>query len=101
MAIQEEMKTQNDTIYDRLVIAPVEKKKRFVNQLRWFGHVQRRSLWVHHNSIIKRDSNRKRGCGSVWTLTCLCYRRLKRDSKRRLKSKKEDFKVQNICIENS
>lgn len=26
MAIQEEMKTQNDTIYDRLVIAPVEKK---------------------------------------------------------------------------
>jgi hypothetical protein len=53
----------NNTIRDRLGVAPIEEK--FVqHRLRWFGHVQRRpSEAPVHRGVLSQDNNAKRGRG--------------------------------------
>jgi hypothetical protein len=53
----------NDDIHERLGVAPVEKKL-VQHRLRWFRHVQRRSVEASiRNGVIRRISNKKRDRG--------------------------------------
>jgi hypothetical protein len=56
---------RNDDIRDRLGVASIEEKLvKYV--LRWFGHVQRRPPEAPVCSrILSRDSNEKRGRGTM------------------------------------
>ena len=56
-------RVRNDDIRDRLGVAPIEEKL-VQQQLRWFGHVQRRPPEAPVRSgILSHDSNVKRGRG--------------------------------------
>jgi hypothetical protein len=55
-------RVRNDDIRERLGVAPVEKLVQ--HRLRWFGHIQRRSMEAPVRSgIIRRSTNEKRGRG--------------------------------------
>jgi hypothetical protein len=56
-------RVRNDDIHKRLGVAPVEEKL-VQHRLRWFGHIQRRSVEAPFRSgVIRRSDNEKRGRG--------------------------------------
>ena len=56
-------RVRNDNIRDRLEIAPI-KEKLVQHRLRWFGHVQRRSLEAPvHYGVLSQATNMRRGKG--------------------------------------
>jgi hypothetical protein len=58
-------RVQNDDICERLGVAPVEEKL-VQHRLRWFRHIQRRSVEAPARSgVIKRFGNEKRGRGRL------------------------------------
>jgi hypothetical protein len=57
-------RVRNDDIRERLGVAPVEEKL-VQHRLRWFGHIQRRSVEAPiRNGVIRRTDNEKRGKGT-------------------------------------
>jgi hypothetical protein len=56
-------RVRNDDIHKRLGVASVEEKL-VQHRLRWFGHIQRRSVEAPFRSgVIRRSDNEKRGRG--------------------------------------
>jgi hypothetical protein len=53
--------TRREDVWNRIGVAPIEKKL-IQNQLRWFGHIQRRPTeTLVRRGVLERVNNGKRG----------------------------------------